>query len=101
MIRRTLLGLTLMGLAAFPALAQSSHHVRGYTRSNGTYVAPHYQTNADSSRTNNWSSRGNVNPYTGKVGTVDPYRSNTSGSLSSTRPLPTQPSSIADGEDPQ
>ena len=61
-----------------PALAQSSHYVRGYVRKDGTYVSPHYQTNPDSSVLNNWSTRGNVNPYTGKVGTIDPYQSGTS-----------------------
>lgn len=66
----------LVGVAiAAPAMAQSSHYVRGYTTKNGTYVAPHYQTNPDSSRLNNWSTQGNVNPYTGKVGTIDPYSS--------------------------
>lgn len=59
--------------ATSPALAQGQHYVQGYTRSNGTYVAPHYQTNPDASRANNWSAQGNVNPYTGQAGTVDPY----------------------------
>ena len=57
------------GLAA----AQTAHAVRGYTRSDGTYVAPHYQSNADSTRTNNYSSQPNINPYTGQAGTIDPY----------------------------
>jgi hypothetical protein len=64
----------LVGVAvAAPAISQSSHYVQGYTTKNGTFVAPHYQSNPDSSRLNNWSTKGNVNPYTGKVGTVDPY----------------------------
>ena len=41
------------------------HIVRGYTRSNGTFVAPHVETNPDHDRTNNLSSPGNVNRYTG------------------------------------
>ena len=60
-------------VVATPALAQSSHYVRGYVTKNGTYVAPHYQTNPDSSRLNNWSTQGNYNPYTGKPGTINPY----------------------------
>lgn len=64
----------LTGAVAFsPTFARGSHYVRGYVRKNGTYVAPHHQTNPDSTRLNNWSSKGNVNPYTGKPGTVDPY----------------------------
>jgi hypothetical protein len=51
-----------------------SHSVRGHVRKDGTYVAPHRQTNRDSSKTNNWSSKGNINPNTGKEGTQDPYR---------------------------
>lgn len=57
-----------------PVCAKESHAVRGYTRKDGTYVAPHRATNPDSTRMNNWSTRGNVNPYTGKIGTVDPYK---------------------------
>lgn len=49
---------------------QGSHKVRGYTKpSTGTYVAPHHQTNPDRTQRNNWSTKGNTNPYTGKRGT--------------------------------
>ena len=46
-----------------------SHSVRGYTTKSGTYVAPHHQTNPNGTRLDNWSTKGNVNPYTGKMGT--------------------------------
>jgi hypothetical protein len=45
------------------------HEVRGYTRKDGTYVAPHYQTDPNGTRNDNWSTTGNVNPFTGKEGT--------------------------------
>ncbi len=48
--------------------------VRGYYKKNGTYVQPHYRSTPDSSKLNNWSTKGNVNPYTGKKGTIDPYK---------------------------
>ena len=44
-------------------------YVNGYTRSNGTYVQPHYRSAPDHSRSNNWSTQGNYNPYTGQPGT--------------------------------
>src|SRR5262249_15067893 len=44
-------------------------HVDGYYRSNGTYVQPHYRSAPDGDPSNNWSTEGNVNPYTGEVGT--------------------------------
>ena len=57
---------------SLPALA-GTHAVNGYFTKNGTYVAPHYATDANSTKTDNFSSQGNVNPYTGKEGKVDPY----------------------------
>jgi len=57
-------------LATGPALAKGgSHSVRGHVTKNGTYVQPHRATNADGTKSNNWSQKGNVNPYTGKEGT--------------------------------
>ena len=40
-------------------------HVRGYTRKNGTYVAPHVRSAPDGIKSNNYSSPGNFNPNTG------------------------------------
>jgi hypothetical protein len=54
------------------AFAEAGVRTRGYVRKNGTYVAPHNRTSPDHSKSNNWSTKGNVNPYTGKRGTVDP-----------------------------
>jgi hypothetical protein len=51
-----------------------SHSVRGYTRRDGTYVQPSHATNRNSTKRDNWSTKGNINPYTGKRGTVDPNR---------------------------
>jgi hypothetical protein len=42
--------------------------VDGYTRQNGTRVEGHYRTQGNSSGTDNFSSRGNVNRYTGERG---------------------------------
>ncbi len=58
-------------ILAIAPIASASVYVRGYYRSNGTYVAPHYRSNPDSYRYNNYSSYGNYNPYTGAYG----YRS--------------------------
>lgn len=43
--------------------------VRGYYRKDGTYVRPHMRSSPDSNFYNNWSTAGNVNPYTGRIGT--------------------------------
>lgn len=54
--------------------------VKGYYRANGTYVAPHYRSDPDGIKSNNWSYPGNTNPYTGKTagGSVDSYLNNSS-----------------------
>src|SRR5437763_12810077 len=59
---------------AFAVHAQSSHYVNPYVNKNGTYVEGHHQTNPDGNRLNNWSTQGNVNPYTGEAGRVNPYQ---------------------------
>jgi hypothetical protein len=48
-------------------------HVRTYIRHNGQYVSPHFRTAPNHTRLDNWSTRGNVNPYTGKIGTKAPF----------------------------
>lgn len=48
-----------------------SVNVRGYTTKSGRYVAPHKRSAPDRTKQNNWSTKGNVNPYTGKEGAKD------------------------------
>lgn len=50
----------------------NGHAVQGYTTQNGTYVAPHYQSNPNNTQYDNYGTRGNVNPYTGQYGTRAP-----------------------------
>lgn len=54
--------------STYSTSSRSDHTIRGYTRG-GTYVRPSHATNPDSTRNNNYSTKGNVNPYTGKLGT--------------------------------
>ena len=78
-----LLTLSTMALvfAAFPALAQSgtgsnprSHSVDGYTTKRGTYVQPHHKTKPNGTQYDNYGTRENVNPHTGRSGTRTPTR---------------------------
>lgn len=55
--------------AAATSFAQTSTYVSGYSKSNGTYVQGYYRTTPNSTRNDNYSTIGNVNPYTGKSGT--------------------------------
>lgn len=66
----TIAATLMMWLAASSVAAQV--HVRGYTRADGTYVAPHYRSSPNSTTADNYSTRGNINPYTGERGTRSP-----------------------------
>jgi hypothetical protein len=62
------LTILLITLSSFNQ-AYASSSVRGYARRNGTYVMPHSRSVPDHSLSNNWSTKGNVNPFTGRPGT--------------------------------
>lgn len=69
-MRQMLLAAALV-MAATAAHAQV--YVQGYTTANGTYVQGHYRSAPNQTRIDNYTTQGNVNPYTGAAGTVDPY----------------------------
>jgi hypothetical protein len=59
-----------MFIFSFNSFAQTSTYVKGYSRSNGTYVNGYYRTTPDCTKNNNYSTIGNLNPYTGSYGTL-------------------------------
>lgn len=59
-MKRVIMGLFIV-LSVFlmtPFSAEALVSVRGYYRSNGTYVAPHFRTSPDSITSNNFSTNG-------------------------------------------
>ena len=64
-------GLLIATVSASPALADE--YVNGYYRNNGTYVQPYYRSSPNGNPYDNYSTRGNINPYTGVSGTQTPY----------------------------
>ncbi|MFA7243345.1 MAG: hypothetical protein WC091_24825 [Sulfuricellaceae bacterium] len=56
--------------------SSGSHNIKGYVKKDGTYVAPSHATNPNNSKSDNWSTKGNLNPYTGKAGAKDPVTGN-------------------------
>lgn len=72
---RNLIIILLLILFAEPLFSQvnpNNHYVKGYTRSDGTRVKGHYRTNRNSTNRDNYSTKPNVNPYTGKKGYINP-----------------------------
>ena len=77
MSKKVILSLIVASALGAFSVAEADVYVRGYRRSNGTYVQPHYRSAPDRSFYNNWSTRPNVNPYTGRYGSryTPSYRS--------------------------
>ena len=69
---RTLILIALAVVASTAFAKGGSHATKGYTKKDGTYVAPSHATNPNNTKRDNYSSKGNVNPHTGKEGTKDP-----------------------------
>lgn len=69
-----LVGLVLVlcwvNLASAQQKSASDVYVKGYTRSDGTYVRPHWRSAPNGTKVDNFSTEGNVNPYTGKPGWI-------------------------------
>ncbi|MHA8054046.1 hypothetical protein [Aquirufa sp. OSTEICH-129A] len=61
-----------MFIAGSTLFAQNPTRISGYTNSYGTYVEPYYRTSPNSTINDNYSTRGNINPYTGSYGTKSP-----------------------------
>lgn len=71
MKKTAILALSVISMAA---MAQQQVQRDGYVRKDGTYVAPSVATKPNDTKLDNYSTKGNVNPVTGKAGTVDPYK---------------------------
>jgi len=89
-MKRMMILTLLFLLSVLPMQAQRSHthtstrstaccsksnsdvHVHGYTRKNGTVVRPYTRTAENGTQRDNFSTKGNINPYTGKRGTKKP-----------------------------
>lgn len=52
--------------------AANAEYVNGYTRDNGTYVNGYQRSDRNETTSDNYSTRGNVNPYTGQRGYTQP-----------------------------
>lgn len=68
---------------------QEDVYVRSYVRNDGTYVPNHHRTPKNETINDNYTTQGNINPYTGKLGTIP--RSNTY----TYKPLTTKPVSTS------
>jgi len=68
-ILTTILLLVVISLGFLSIAEAYSVRVRGYYKpSTGRYIMPHYRTSPNRTKWDNWSTKGNYNPYTSKKG---------------------------------
>lgn len=67
-----ILSIIFLGIFAICSAQTNSSHTRvsGYLRKDGTYVQGHYRTSPNATINDNFSTYGNINPYTGKHGWI-------------------------------
>lgn len=66
--------LALLAAALWATAAWSQVYVAPHVRSDGVLVPGHWRSAPDHSIQNNYGTQGNINPYTGERGTVNPYQ---------------------------
>lgn len=76
LFKRCFLGFIIILQFLINEIAFAQVYVKGYYRKNGTYVQPHYRSSPNSTKLDNWSTKGNINPYTGIAGTKNVYENN-------------------------
>jgi hypothetical protein len=65
-MKKLLLALTVL---AFQAPAYADTYVSGYCKKDGTCVEGYWRSDSNGTTSDNYSTKGNTNPYTGKKGT--------------------------------
>ena len=74
-MKKIFITILFLGLLSFSASVEAkTTRVSGYFKpKTGTYVMPSYKTAPNKTKLDNFSTKGNYNPYTGKKGYVNPF----------------------------
>ncbi|MFH0735695.1 MAG: hypothetical protein V1773_13895 [bacterium] len=54
--------------------------VDGYYKKDGTYVSGYLKSNSNETKIDNYSTKGNINPFSLETGTKDPYKTSSTSS---------------------
>jgi hypothetical protein len=77
-MNKIITGLTLAAILLFVSVGSAEAKtvkVKGYFKpSKSSYVMPSYRTSPNKTKLDNYSTKGNYNPYTGKKGYTNPYK---------------------------
>ncbi len=73
-MRKILYAVVIFAFLLLPMCYAKVVSVKGSVSKTGVYKPPHFKTSPNKTKIDNWSTKDNVNPYTGKKGTIDPYK---------------------------
>jgi hypothetical protein len=68
-MKKIFITIAFITMLVLPNIVFADVYVQGYTRSDGTYVQGHYRSSPNGTTSDNYSTKGNINPYTGEYGT--------------------------------
>lgn len=72
-------------LIVIPLISHADEYVQGYVRKDGTYVQGYNRSDSNDSVRDNYSYKGNTNPYSGEEG-KNYYRNDSSSEYYQTKP---------------
>jgi hypothetical protein len=72
MNKQLVISICILGFSALAEAKGGTVTVRQHVTKDGTFVPEHVRTAPNDTRDDNWSTKGNTNPYTGKEGTKNP-----------------------------
>ncbi len=81
----------IFSILAFAAFSQTQTYVNPYTKKDGSTIQGYYRTSPNKTNTDNYSTQGNSNPYTGQSGTRAKDYSSEAGNYGSGQTIQTGP----------
>jgi len=67
-MKKIFITIAFITMLVLPNIVFADVYVQGYTKSDGTYVQGHYRSSPNGTTSDNYSTKGNINPYTGEYG---------------------------------
>jgi len=68
-MKKIFITIAFITMLVLPNIVFADVYVQGYTKNDGTYVQGHYRSSPNGTTSDNYSTKGNINPYTGEYGT--------------------------------
>lgn len=71
-MKKTIISIIALAIMSIAIPVFAGDYVNGHYRNNGTYVEGYHRSSQNNTQHDNYSTKGNVNPYTGENGYKNP-----------------------------